>query len=55
MIFCCNWEIFSANWEKSHLNSIGKGAEFRPLRHPKKIPVVSYFNQTDITHEWEIT
>ena len=27
------------NWEKSHLNPIGKGAEFRPLRTPKKIPV----------------
>ena len=24
--------------KKSHLNPIGKGAEFRPLRTPKKIP-----------------
>ena len=30
---------FFSNWEKSHLNPIGKGAEFRPLRTPKKIPV----------------
>ena len=30
--------IFFSNWEKSHLNPIGKGAEFRPLRTPKKIP-----------------
>ena len=29
---------FFSNWEKSHLNPIGKGAEFRPLRKPKKIP-----------------
>ena len=29
---------FFSNWEKSHLNPIGKGAEFRPLRTPKKIP-----------------
>ena len=28
--------IFSRNWEKSHLDSIGKGAEYRPLRTPKK-------------------
>ena len=31
--------IFFSNWEKSHLNPIGRGAEFRPLRTPKKIPV----------------
>ena len=31
--------IFFSNWEKGHLNPIGKGAEFRPLRTPKKIPV----------------
>ena len=30
--------IFFSNWEKSHLNPIGKGAEHRPLRTPKKIP-----------------
>ena len=24
--------FFFSNWEKSHLNPIGKGAEFRPLR-----------------------
>ena len=30
--------FFFSNWEKSHLNPIGKGAEFRPLRTPKKIP-----------------
>ena len=29
--------FFFSNWEKSHLNPIGKGAEFRPLRTPKKI------------------
>ena len=34
-----NPEFFSADWEKSHLNSIGNGALFRPLRLPKKIPV----------------
>ena len=28
--------IFSRNGEKSHLDSIGKGAEYRPLRTPKK-------------------
>ena len=33
--------IFFSNWEKSHLNPIGKGAEFRPLRTPKKIPELS--------------
>ena len=27
---------FFSNWEKSHLNPIGKGAEFLPLRTPKK-------------------
>ena len=27
---------FFSNWEKNHLNPIGKGAEFRPLRTPKK-------------------
>ena len=26
---------FFSNWEKSHLNPIGKGAEFPPLRTPK--------------------
>ena len=31
--------FFFSNWEKSHLNPIGKGAECRPLRTPKKIPV----------------
>ena len=30
--------FFFSNWEKSHLNPIGKGAEFRPLRTPKKNP-----------------
>ena len=30
--------FFFLNWEKSHLNPIGKGAEIRPLRTPKKIP-----------------
>ena len=30
--------IFSPNWGKSHLDSIGKGAEYRPLRAPQKIP-----------------
>ena len=25
-------DFFFSNWEKSHLNPIGKGAEFRPLR-----------------------
>ena len=30
--------FFFSNWEKSHLNPIGKRAEFRPLRTPKKIP-----------------
>ena len=29
---------FFSNWEKSLLNPIGKGAEIRPLRTPKKIP-----------------
>ena len=33
--------IFFSNWEKSHLNPIGKGAEFRPLRTPKKIPALA--------------
>ena len=33
--------FFFSNWEKSHLNPIGKEAEFRPLRTPKKIPVFS--------------
>ena len=27
---------FFSNWEKGHLNSIGKGAEFRPQGTPKK-------------------
>ena len=36
-----DWEFFSSNWEKSHPNCIGNGALFRPLRHPKKIPVFS--------------
>ena len=27
---------FFSNWEKSHLNPIGKGAEFLPLRTQKK-------------------
>ena len=30
--------IFFLKLEKSHLHSIGKGAEYRPLRSPKKIP-----------------
>ena len=34
---------FFSNWEKSHLNPIGKGAEFRPLRTPKKIPEDMHF------------
>ena len=38
IIFSCDWEIFSPDWEKIHLNLIGNGALFRPLRHPKKIP-----------------
>ena len=29
--------FFFSNWEKSHINPIGKEAEFRPLRTPKKI------------------
>ena len=29
--------IFFSNWEKSHLNPIGKGAEFRPLRTQTRI------------------
>ena len=28
--------IFFSNWEKSHLNPIGKGAEFGPGGHQKK-------------------
>ena len=32
---------FFSKWEKSHLNPIGKGAEFRPLRTPKKIPAAT--------------
>ena len=38
IIFSCDWEFFSTNWEKVLLNLIGNGALFRPLRHPKKIP-----------------
>ena len=31
------WRLgFFQNWEKNHLNSIVNGAEFRPLRTPKK-------------------
>ena len=37
-IFFLRLGIFFSNWEKSHLNPIGKGAEFLPLRTPKKIP-----------------
>ena len=28
---------FFQNWEKSHLNSIGKGPNSGPWEHPKKI------------------
>ena len=38
IIFSCDWEFFSTNWEKILLNLIGNGALFWPLRHPKKIP-----------------
>ena len=41
IIFSCDWDFFSTNWEKIHLNLIGNGALFRPLRHPKKIPAPS--------------
>ena len=35
--------FFFSNLEKSHLNPIGKGAEFRPLRH-QKIPESTCIN-----------
>ena len=35
--------FFFSNWEKSYLNSIGKGAEIRPLRTPKKILALYFF------------
>ena len=38
IIFNCDWDFFSPDWEKNHLNLIGNGALFRPLRPPKKIP-----------------
>ena len=45
IIFSADWEFFSSNWEKCHLNCIGNGALFRPLRHPKKIPEYSDADQ----------
>ena len=49
IIFSSDWEFFSSNWEKCHLNCIGNGALFRPLRHPKKIPdTIIDFNEVDI-------
>ena len=43
--FFLRFGIFFSNWEKSHLNPIGKGAEFRPLRTPKKIPDRCYIKE----------
>ena len=44
IIFSFDWEFFSSNWEKCHLNCIGNGALFRPLRHPKKIPGLPFLS-----------
>ena len=47
IIFSCDWEFFSPNWKKSHLNFIGNGALIRPLRHLKKNPgpkVIKHFS-----------
>ena len=35
--------FFFSNREKSHLNPIGKGAEFGPLKTPKKVPDIPYY------------
>ena len=37
-----DWDFFS-DWEKSHLNSIGNGAEFWPLGTQKKNPALFLF------------
>ena len=42
---CVIFFFFFSNWEKSHLNPIGKGAEFPPLRRQKKIPAIRLFSQ----------
>ena len=39
-VFFLRLGFFFQIGKKSHLNPIGKGAEFRPLRTPKKIPVI---------------
>ena len=36
--FSCDWEFLPPDRAKSHLNLIGNGALFQPLRHSKKIP-----------------
>ena len=39
LVFFEDWDFFQ-NWEKSHLNFIENGAEFRPLRTHEQIPVI---------------
>ena len=42
-----DWGFFFSNLEKSHLNPNGKGAEFRPLRTPKKSLPYRTLGQTE--------